>query len=458
MLSFAETYDKIILSHGGGTVLLPMQAPDSRYFGISDLRLARIFQKPLLRQSNCHALGEMSDHFRSSRIAAKPSRVAFFQAFPRQEKQLPMRRHTFNLLVLVLGCALLLAACGSARKLDTPAPEKSGIEESLLPTGQQDTVAQPVPHAGVQPGSAGGNAFSSTIAPCWRPLAARLKADGIYGPEVDALLATLGPMPTQSPMGRKMRELYRRRFLPKPPAKSAAQYYKGVVTTANAALCRDFIAAHQAAFAVAEARYGVSPAIASALLFVETRLGKVLGDVPDNAFYTLASMAVSVKPDDISHWLGQLPGYQRHMPWLAENLRKRADWAYAETKALVEHMLRNHIPPERLPGSIYGAVGLCQFMPSNIAVYGADGDGDGRVDLFSAPDAIASLACYLARHGWKAGLSRERQHALLMTYNHSRTYANTILALSDLVAQASAPVTAEIPVASPAAENPGGKP
>ena len=43
------------------------------------------------------------------------------------------------------------------------------------------------------------------------------------------------------------------------------------------------------------------------------------------------------------------------------------------------------------------------------------------------------MSSYLHKHGWRAGLSRDRQHALLMRYNHSTTYANTILALSDLV-------------------------
>lgn len=277
---------------------------------------------------------------------------------------------------------------------------------------------------------------SPAIATAWNQLAARLAADGLSGPKARELLAALPQAPTQAPMGRKILELYKRDFFPKPKRKEPRdRYYKGVVTEANARLCVSFIRRHAAAFQRAREKYGVPPAIASALLFVETRLGKVLADVPENAFYVLASMAVSDQPEDISEWLPKLPGYRERMPWLEDNLRKRADWAYNETRALMEHMLRDGISPQALPGSIYGAIGLCQFMPSNITPYGADGDGDGRIDLFNEADAIASLANYLARHGWKAGISREQQHRLLMAYNHSTVYANTILALATLVAR-----------------------
>lgn len=271
------------------------------------------------------------------------------------------------------------------------------------------------------------------VAPAWQGLQQRLAKDGLAGVEVDALLAQLPPDPTQSPMGRKITELYKKQFFPTPKKARTQKYYKGVVTEANAELCRQFIGEHHEAFARAWEKYGVPPNIAAALLFVETRLGKVLGDVPENAFYTLASMAVTNRPTDIPEWLPKLKDYEKHLTWLDDTMAKRSNWAYAETRALVRHMLKDVIAPASLPGSIYGAVGLCQFMPSNIPVYGADGDGDGRVDLFTVPDAVASLANYLARHGWKAGLGEEGRHKVLMTYNHSNVYANTILALASLI-------------------------
>lgn len=271
------------------------------------------------------------------------------------------------------------------------------------------------------------------IAPCWQPLALRLAKDGLQGREVDALLHSLGEQPSQSPMGRKIRELYKSQILQQKAKVKRQRHYKGVVTSDNAQKCREFIAKHQASFNNAQKRFGVPPSVAVALLFVETRLGKVLGDVPENAFHTLASMAISRTPESISSWLDKLPGYEKHTDWLDNTMNKRADWAYAETRALVRHMLRYHVSPERLPGSIYGAVGLCQFMPSNISVYGVDGDNDGSIDLFTVPDAVASLAQYLAKHGWRQGLSYQQQHKILMTYNHSATYAYTILDLGLLI-------------------------
>jgi lytic murein transglycosylase len=52
-----------------------------------------------------------------------------------------------------------------------------------------------------------------------------------------------------------------------------------------------------------------------------------------------------------------------------------------------------------------GAVGLTQFLPSEVAKHGVDFDGDGRVDLWhSVPDALASAAQQLKNKGWRPGV------------------------------------------------------
>ena len=55
--------------------------------------------------------------------------------------------------------------------------------------------------------------------------------------------------------------------------------------------------------------------------------------------------------------------------------------------------------------SYAGAIGLPQFMPSSIRSFAVDGDGDGRIDLRQSPkDAIASVANFMKKHGWQAGM------------------------------------------------------
>ena len=325
---------------------------------------------------------------------------------------MPCRLRVQLLTVMLLLCPLLACA------------KKTAFWTENTPSGISANAGD------VEPPSFG---MRVAISPVWLPLSEKLARDGLQGPEVDALLASLASQPTQSPMGRKIRELYNSQILQKKKKVKPLKHYRGIVNQENAKACRDFIQANHMAFKLAEQQYGVSPSIAVSLLFVETRLGKVLGDIPENAFYTLASMAVSRSLESIDSWLEKLPGYEQHTDWFVTTLNKRADWAYVEVRALVRYMLQNRIAPQNLPGSIYGAVGLCQFMPSNITIYGADGDGDGRVDLFTVPDATASLAKYLDKHGWRSGLSYKQQHKVLMTYNHSVTYANTILDLGQLV-------------------------
>lgn len=59
-------------------------------------------------------------------------------------------------------------------------------------------------------------------------------------------------------------------------------------------------------------------------------------------------------------------------------------------------------PIEELRGSYAGAMGWGQFMPTSIARFAQDYDGDQRIDLWnSTPDIVASIASYFQGHGWE---------------------------------------------------------
>lgn len=55
-------------------------------------------------------------------------------------------------------------------------------------------------------------------------------------------------------------------------------------------------------------------------------------------------------------------------------------------------------------GAAHGEIGQTQFLPLNVIRFGADGDGDGHIDMVrSRADALASTANFLRGHGWQAG-------------------------------------------------------
>lgn len=285
-------------------------------------------------------------------------------------------------------------------------------------------------------------AASGQLSSHWQPLASRLAADGLYGPDVEAAILQIGDVPSEDPMGRKITELYKRAFVPPPPRdpnapkRAPRPLYKGVVTAETIAKCRTFLQDNADAFARAERQFGVPKEVAVSLLLVETRLGTLMGKVP--AFLTLASMSATRSPEQIETYLAGLPGADAHRDWVAERMQQRSDWAYKELAAFIRFARAAHIDPMSVPGSIYGAIGLCQYMPSNLVPLGADGNGDGVVNLFEVDDAIFSLSNYLRRHGWKPGLSRDKRLSIVKKYNNSYTYANTILTLAEAVQRGNA--------------------
>jgi membrane-bound lytic murein transglycosylase B len=84
----------------------------------------------------------------------------------------------------------------------------------------------------------------------------------------------------------------------------------------------------------------------------------------------------------------------------------RAQFFRQQLIAALKILAQGHVSFENMKGSWAGAMGQCQFIPTSFLAYAADGDGDGRMDIWTnKADVFASVCNYLRRVGWKPGLS-----------------------------------------------------
>jgi membrane-bound lytic murein transglycosylase B len=68
-------------------------------------------------------------------------------------------------------------------------------------------------------------------------------------------------------------------------------------------------------------------------------------------------------------------------------------------------MQRSGFKREQMVSSWAGAMGQTQFMPSSFFSYAVDFSGDGRRDIWAnVPDVLASIANYMQKSGWQAGM------------------------------------------------------
>jgi membrane-bound lytic murein transglycosylase B len=139
---------------------------------------------------------------------------------------------------------------------------------------------------------------------------------------------------------------------------------------------QEYIKAQQKALAFAEENWQVPPHVVAAIIGIESSYGKA-------PFKRTAVTSLGT---------------------LAFEYPRRATYFKAELEKLFVFAHKDKTDPLNVKGSYAGAIGIPQFMPSNILVYGKDGDGDNHVDLVgSHADAIASIAYYIQKHGWVKG-------------------------------------------------------
>ncbi len=215
------------------------------------------------------------------------------------------------------------------------------------------------------PLSAAGRGSPGVASAEERAFAAEVEAAG--GPKADSVLATLAEARVQASILEAIAR-------PAEKTRSWKDYRPIFLNPARVDGGVAFYREHRELLDRVGAAYGVAPEIVVAIIGVETSYGRITGSY--RVLDALATLAFHYPP--------------------------RAPFFRGELKQL---FLLDHgqlaAPLGELRGSYAGAMGWGQFMPTSIARFARDEDGDGRIDLWnSLPDICASIANYFAAHGW----------------------------------------------------------
>jgi len=207
--------------------------------------------------------------------------------------------------------------------------------------------------------------------------------------------------------------------------------YSQYLTDASVLKAKNYLKENRVSLKKAFKKFGAPPSIVVAILTVETWLGTYTGKYPTiNVLSTMATAGDPQVQEKIFSFFGDEISDPDVKKQILSSLKQREERGYRELKFLLTYLEKNHLDPT-IKGSVEGAIGIPQFMPSNIDHYGQDGDGDGIVDLFNHADAIASTAYFLNSHQWKKARKIEDKKKVLLHYNRSIYYVDTVWALAE---------------------------
>lgn len=137
-----------------------------------------------------------------------------------------------------------------------------------------------------------------------------------------------------------------------------------------------FMREHAELLESVEQTYGVSPAVITAIIGVETFYGRITG-----GYRVIDALAT-----------------------LGFDYPRRGNFFRGQLIDFIRLAGEEGLDMDKAEGSYAGAMGMPQFIPSSYRHYAVDGDGDGRRDLWDNPhDIFASVANYFVEHGWGQG-------------------------------------------------------
>jgi len=192
---------------------------------------------------------------------------------------------------------------------------------------------------------------------------AEAASKGISQAVLDDALGAVAPIPRVLELDRRQPET----------VQTLEEYLASRLTVTKIENGRRRLAEHAGILAQVQQRFLVQPQFIVALWGIESDYGRFMGD-----FSIVASLAT-----------------------LAHDGRRSAYFREELLNAL-RILERRKMRSAELRGSWAGAMGQCQFMPSNYLAHAVDFDGDGKVDIWNTQvDVFASMANFLSKLGWR---------------------------------------------------------
>lgn len=160
-------------------------------------------------------------------------------------------------------------------------------------------------------------------------------------------------------------------------AKPWHQYKKMMLSERRIQNGHRFMQEHASTLAYYEKHYHVPANIVTAIIGIETSYGQNKGDF--NVLEVLTTLSFYYAP--------------------------RSNFFYNETVALLRYAFKHHVSLNKIKSSYAGAIGIPQFMPSNIDKYAVAHKKNETSDIYNnTPDAVGSVFNYLKKNGkWDAG-------------------------------------------------------
>jgi membrane-bound lytic murein transglycosylase B len=187
------------------------------------------------------------------------------------------------------------------------------------------------------------------------------------------------------------------------------RYKKIMVTDARIKSGKEFIEKHKGALLRAEDLYGVPAPIIASIIGIETRYGRIQGNIR-----VIDSLMT-----------------------LSFDYPRRASFFKTQLEEFLLLCREEGLNIETIKGSIAGAMGYGQFMPDSYRDYAVDFDGDNVRDLLSNPvDAIGSVANFLSKKGkWKpntpvATITGFNEGRLGSDVNHTVNFGDNLTSLA----------------------------